>query len=381
MEMNQQNQVSIAFPTPDVTVKKKRGRPRKDPSLNSPKIAYVPRKRGITQNYGESAPVPPGFEETNGPLPQHVDPVSDSNQDSMVGQVVTGVIEAVFDAGFLLSVRVGDSNTCLRGVVFKSGQYVPVSAENDLAPGLQMIRRNEVPFPVENHTHKHRNRSRKRREPFDAYQSNGGSPASNQLARVQAGQLAIVPAQAPTTNLLEGRGTLVPVVLQPVNLSNGAKPAVEVHPVASKPAHLSASRSKINGLTQVVPEAIPKGLKVDRGSPSQPFEELVSVASKLKRVPHSAEVKSFSKMFTSDSGLTREVPDLSKPLCVEPLQAIHLSRTVQSGPMSHPFSERSTGKMTELLLVDIGNIIWEWFFLYFHIHGGWNPEFKSRGVG
>ncbi|XP_074310938.1 protein METABOLIC NETWORK MODULATOR 1 [Silene latifolia] len=355
METNQQNQVSIPFPTPDVTVKKKRGRPRKDPSLNPPKLAYVPRKRGITQSYGESVPVPPGFEESHVPHPQHVDPVNDSNQDSMVGQVVTGVIEAVFDAGFLLSVRVGESNTCLRGVVFKSGHYVPVSAENDLAPGLQMIRRNEVPFPVENHTHKHKNRGRKRREPLDAFQSNGGSPASNQLARVQAGQLAIVPAQSPTSNLLEGRGTLVPVVLQPVTLSNGAKPAVEVHPVASQPAHLSASRSKINGLTQVVPEAIPKGLEAERGPPSQPFEELVSVANKLKQAPHSEEVqndsaKSFSKMFTSNSGLTQEVQDMSKPLCVEPLQAIRLSRADQSGPMSHPFSERSTGKMTELLL-------------------------------
>ncbi|MED6203430.1 Protein METABOLIC NETWORK MODULATOR 1, partial [Stylosanthes scabra] len=65
----------------------------------------------------------------------------------MVGQAVSGVIEAVFDAGYLLSVRVGDSDTTLRGLVFKPGRYVPISSENDVAPGVPMIQRDEVPIP------------------------------------------------------------------------------------------------------------------------------------------------------------------------------------------------------------------------------------------
>ncbi|KAK9673913.1 hypothetical protein RND81_12G198400 [Saponaria officinalis] len=349
MEMNQQNEVSNSLPTPDVTMKKKRGRPRKDPT----KLAYVPRKRLLTQNYSESAPVPPGFEESNGSQPRPVDAVDDTNVDSMVGKVVNGVIEAVFDAGYLLSVRVGDSDTFLRGVVFKSGHYVPVSPENDLAPGLPMIKRNDVPFPVGNETRKHKHKGRKRNDYLAVYQPNG-SPASNQMASIRARELAIVPAQPPRPDPLESRGTLVPVLLQPVKLSNGAMPAVEVHPIASQPAHLAASKRKlVVPPSHIVPEASPNG------SASRHFEELINIAKKLKGLkggPHSAEFqndteKSFSKTLPNYSGLTQdEAQDFSKPLYVEPLQAIHSGLGNRSAPMSHPFPERSTGKMTELLL-------------------------------
>lgn len=57
----------------------------------------------------------------------------------MVGQEVTGVVEATLDAGYLLSVRIGDSNTYLRGIVFKPGHYVPVTADNDVAPHVPNV--------------------------------------------------------------------------------------------------------------------------------------------------------------------------------------------------------------------------------------------------
>ncbi|CAH8363437.1 unnamed protein product [Eruca vesicaria subsp. sativa] len=96
-------------------VKRKRGRPRKH------------HKPDDSNNHS-----PPGFSRS-----QH----QSLQIDAMVGQHVTGVIEAAFDDGFLLSVKVGDSDTMLRGVVFKPGHFHPVSTDNDVAPHVPMIRR------------------------------------------------------------------------------------------------------------------------------------------------------------------------------------------------------------------------------------------------
>ncbi|KAK6149293.1 hypothetical protein DH2020_016818 [Rehmannia glutinosa] len=110
--------------------KRRRGRPRKDPSLKHTEAA---------------AHRPLGFEGVKENPPQRADTTK-----CMVGQAVTGVVEAVFESGYMLNVRIGNSNTNLRGVVFKGGHYVPITAENDVAPHVQMIRRNDVNFTVEN---------------------------------------------------------------------------------------------------------------------------------------------------------------------------------------------------------------------------------------
>lgn len=354
--MNQPTQMSSSFSPPDVTVKRKRGRPRKDHSQNPVKSTFVPHIRDENQNRGEGAPpVPPGFEGVNGNQPPpSVNTTKNNKEDSVVGQVVTGVIEAVFDAGYLLSVRVGDSDTTLRGVVFKPGHYVPVSAENDVAPNLQMIRRTEVPFPSGKQGRKRRGKERS--DHHAAYPSNG-SPNSNQLARVRAPQMSIVAAQPP--HPVGERGTVVPVVLQPMNLSNGATPVVEAPPIASQPAHLAASKSKQPPLTQ---EAASKGSQTDSGSASQPFDELVSVAKKMQGSPESVETQNdniqSSKVLPSSSGLTPEqVQDLSKPLLVKPLQAIRSGQPDQPSSLPPSFPERRTGKMTELLLAVQENLM------------------------
>lgn len=368
MEMNQPQQISDSFPPSDAAVKRKRGRPRKDRSQNPGKSYYVPRKRDQNHNHGEGAPVPPGFEEVNGnQQPPSVDATKSNKEDSVVGQIVTGVIEAVFEAGYLLSVRVGDSDTSLRGVVFKPGHYVPVSAENDVAPSLQMIRRNEVPFPSRNQGHKRRGRER---SDHHAGHPSNGSPTSNQLARVRATQMAIVAAQPP--HPVGERGTVVPVILQPVSLSNGATPVVEAPPIASQPAHLAASKSKQPPLTQ---EAAPKGSQTDSGSASQPFDDLVCAAKRMQGSPESAETRSdsgqSSKVLPNTSGLTPEqVQDLSKPLLVKPLQAIRSGPPDQSAPIPHTFPERRTGKMTELLLAVQENLMERQMD---------HPDFKSPG--
>ncbi|CAH8381900.1 unnamed protein product [Eruca vesicaria subsp. sativa] len=70
--------------------------------------------------------------------PRHIE----DDNEAMVGQHVTGVIEATFEAGFLLSVKLGNSDTTLRGVVFRPGRCEPVSVDNDIAPHVPMITRN-----------------------------------------------------------------------------------------------------------------------------------------------------------------------------------------------------------------------------------------------
>lgn len=119
MEPNDQADQSINLS--GMPLKRKRGRPRKDPSLKHTGGAHIP----------------PGFELAQQHLPQ-ITPV---RTETVVGQTVNGVIDASFDGGYLLSVRIGNSNTNLRGVIFKPGHYVPVTTENDIAPHVQMIQR------------------------------------------------------------------------------------------------------------------------------------------------------------------------------------------------------------------------------------------------
>lgn len=349
METNEPQQMSGSVPPSDASAKRKRGRPRKDRSQNPGKSTHVPYKRDQNHNHGEGAPIPPGFEGANGnQQPPSVDTIKSKKEESVIGQIVTGVIEAVFDAGYLLSVRIGDSDTSLRGLVFKPGHYVPVSAENDVAPSLKMIRRNEVPFPSRNQGHKRRGRERS--DHHAAYLSNG-SPSSNQLAKVRATPLSMVAAQP--THPVGERGTVVPVILQPLSLPNGAIPAVEAPPIASQPAHLAASKIRQPPLTQ---EAASRVSQTDSGSTSLPFDDLVTAAKKMHGSPQSAETPSdsgqSSKVLPNTSGLTSEKDqDLSKPLLVKPLQAIRSNTQDQSASIPHTFPERRTGKMTELLLV------------------------------
>lgn len=110
--------------------KRRRGRPRKDSSLKQAEAARTP---------GSEAGTPYPSQRGN----------RTKGTECMVGQAVTGFIEATFDSGYLLSVRIGNSNINLRGVVFKPGHCVPITAENDIAPHAQMIRRSDIRFTVE----------------------------------------------------------------------------------------------------------------------------------------------------------------------------------------------------------------------------------------
>ncbi|CAL8145196.1 unnamed protein product [Prunus armeniaca] len=125
--MNQQSQGTSSLSSPDPPMKRKRGRPRKDEN-----IVHV-----------ESATAVPGAES----LKKNKQSTSDDVESEMVGQVVTGVIEGSFDAGYLLNVRVGDTDTQLRGVVFLQEKIAPITPANDIAPHIKMCKRKDIPIP------------------------------------------------------------------------------------------------------------------------------------------------------------------------------------------------------------------------------------------
>ncbi|KAK9065311.1 hypothetical protein SSX86_016694 [Deinandra increscens subsp. villosa] len=140
--MNQSNMSKTPSSSgPELPVKRKRGRPRKDESISRnersrqiqtsqpPTIATIqPQQTVVTMNH-----------------------VGDNH--NMMGQVVTGVIDGLFDAGYLISVRVGPNNTLLRGLVFQQGHFCPLTPANDIAPNIHMCRRENYQIPVTNQTH------------------------------------------------------------------------------------------------------------------------------------------------------------------------------------------------------------------------------------
>ncbi|GLT83257.1 hypothetical protein SLE2022_015570 [Rubroshorea leprosula] len=118
----------------ELPTRRKRGRPRKDEGLvqgentNIPAMSTSDATKKNRQSLGTS----------NAP------------SDGMVGQVVSGVIEGSFDAGYLLNVKVADTDTFLRGVVFLPGRFIPITAANDVAPHVKMYQRKEIPIPFLN---------------------------------------------------------------------------------------------------------------------------------------------------------------------------------------------------------------------------------------
>ena len=107
--MNPLNLASTSSPPPvanDLLAKRKRDRPRKDEQENA-----------------------------------RVTPNLDVN---LVGKTVSGVVVGSFDAGYILNVKVDDSDTKLRGIVFARGKVMPVTPSNDVAPNVKMFTKEET---------------------------------------------------------------------------------------------------------------------------------------------------------------------------------------------------------------------------------------------
>ncbi|CAA7394410.1 unnamed protein product [Spirodela intermedia] len=118
--MAQEHQEENSVDLVSHTVKRKRGRPRKDEILGSEPSKRNRRARIDGEGHGA---------------------------DPFVGQVVSGVLDGRFDAGYMLTVQVGGGGCVLRGVVFEPGLSVPISSANDVAPNVKMFERNEVSLP------------------------------------------------------------------------------------------------------------------------------------------------------------------------------------------------------------------------------------------
>ncbi|XP_012070809.1 uncharacterized protein LOC105632949 isoform X3 [Jatropha curcas] len=335
--MSEANQGNNPDASAIVPVKRKRGRPRKYPRPDPNHGGNAHASRNQNPNHGGSSRVPPGFVRVNGNQPRQEDPVIDAN-DVMVGQVVHGVIEAAFDAGYLLSVRVGNSETTLRGVVFKPGHYVPVSADNDVAPGVQMIRRNEIQFPRENNPQVHsHNRSRERNGTVHAPR------ATNPVVPKIRQQVPSVGSQSSSPGI--SRGNVVPVVLQPIDLSNGV--AGELSSVATQPAHAVGSKGK-----QALDAAQPSN-----GSP--PANQLQAIETQLLHFQSQNNHQVMSTGIQKEAGLNQNSAEAAEdddssadlPLSVEPLQSVQPVLNNHPAVLSRPLENYRTGKMTELLQV------------------------------
>ncbi|VYS70383.1 unnamed protein product [Arabidopsis thaliana] len=255
----------------DLTAKRKRGRPRKQLKLESNE-----------HSLGHS----PSFSRSQQQSRQRND------DEAMVGQPISGVIEATFEAGFLLSVKVGNSDSMLRGVVFKPGHCDPVSVDNDVAPDVPMIRRNSDVM--------HHDGSAKRGRKSRFREKRGSGVRSRALVPVP-----IQPAHPTIPNNL-----IVPVVLQPAHLQNGG----ERVPIDHSPMQTET------------------GSQASGASNGKPFETLLTQVMNKGQVQHTTQ--------------SVEPESDEQALSIEPLQAIHPIHQVH---MLKPMPSYGRGKMTELL--------------------------------
>lgn len=331
-------------------LKRRRGRPRKDPSL----------KRA------QAASAPPGFKRAKEYHPQKADR-TDGINNSMVGQAVSGVVEATFDAGYLLTVRIGNSTEKFRGVVFKPGHYVPVTPENDVAPHLQLIRRNDVQFPTENHSWSRRQKL--------AIQSGAMVPAKRKSGPPQA---------APSVPPVGARGTVVPLVLQPINgvpnsnqmpsdasraphvMSFGDKDVHMVEPLSMLPPDRSIPVSQLFLGTQPhsihpVPQAKEQNeskvfdegtFEVGQGEKANPSEstENENTGSSEASDTQTDSGKEVTKSPADDSGIVskQDTGNTNEPF---------LTESAQNTSVAKPFFNYGAGRMTELLQVRVSEYL------------------------
>ncbi|XP_071725800.1 protein METABOLIC NETWORK MODULATOR 1-like [Rutidosis leptorrhynchoides] len=347
---------------PDVSLvapeKRKRGRPRKDPS----------ERRAHRARSQAAASIPRNLVQTNNT--QRVDPINDPNQ-VMIGQTVTGVVEATFDAGYLLAVRIGNSSITLRGAVFKPGQTAPVTPENDIAPHAEMIKRSEIPFPTELlPKHRRKRRSKEKNMQLVTYVGNGGDPG-----------LTSTPSVPP----VGARGSVVPVVLQPLNLSNGLStnlPAPHLRATQGKPVH------------SVLPLAVcPPNVSTSQASESQTSSQFTVTPTgsgnenaSFKQAEGTKPIKSHDlpdRVVKTES----DIGDMNEqPLFVEPLQTRHTIHHFQPPQVMGAVMHSGPGRMTELLQAVQQNIGDDQGARNGHPAGGYNvsrnrDEETSQGAG
>ncbi|KAK8629476.1 hypothetical protein V6N13_078317 [Hibiscus sabdariffa] len=137
LRMSCQNQGASLSSSADQPAKLKRGRPCKDESVQGGNTRATPESGNVKRNKQSAW-------------------IGEPASADLLGQMVSGVVERSFDAGYLLNVKVRDTNVHLRGVVFLPGLFAPVTGANDVAPHAKMHKRNDIPIPfvnVQGHLH------------------------------------------------------------------------------------------------------------------------------------------------------------------------------------------------------------------------------------
>ncbi|KAJ8560992.1 hypothetical protein K7X08_027182 [Anisodus acutangulus] len=325
--MSQPIQGDSSYTAVTLPIKRGRGRPRKDNNLKRVKTAQFP----------------PGFGQIKEIRPQQVDTVNAAN-DGMIGQAVTGVIEATLDAGYVLSVRIGDSNTNFRGIVFKPGHFDPVTAENDVAPNVQMIKRNDIHLPSRNQVQVHGHDQSLNRPQLNV------SP----------------PTTAPSVPLVGARGAVVPVVLQPVNPTNGFPPTMQAPPDSSQAAHMTVAPLAMlppNGslttsqVTQVGnQEALVTGQDRDGFEPivsnntCKPVGVTKGIQGSLSPNTNTKDYEASHKLSAGNLSvvLERDIGDMNELPSIESTDPIN-SPPTRITSISKPLMNYGIGRMTELL--------------------------------
>lgn len=97
------------------------------------------------QQQGTSSSTKPSQSDGSGAGAGAVAEKEESAPNVTVGESVHGVVDGSFDAGYLVTVRVGDSETVFRGVVFGPGLSLPLNRDNDVAPKMKRMTRDEAP--------------------------------------------------------------------------------------------------------------------------------------------------------------------------------------------------------------------------------------------
>ena len=137
--MNEQNPVMPADMVEVAPPKRKKGRP--------------PKNRELISSIGENGATPKSVDGRARKKQHEVINVLPPLDGAFVGQQVHGVLDGSFDAGYLLTVRVGNSQTVLRGAVFEPTLSAPICKANDIAPYSKFIEREEnvaaLQYPVE----------------------------------------------------------------------------------------------------------------------------------------------------------------------------------------------------------------------------------------
>lgn len=343
--MNEANQVNKPDDSSIAPLKRKRGRPRKYPATDLDHGGNIHFMQ--SGNRGGYSRTLPGSGEVNGNQLHRGDPVSNVN-NAMVGQMVHGVIEAAFDAGYLLAVRVGNSETALRGVVFRPGHYVPISADNDVAPDVQMIGRNEVPLPRVNYAQVHGRNRRFRDRNGTSHATQSSNPGTS-----KGKQVASVVTQTSTAGFSLGTKPVaapngVPAVSYPLDGSQAAHPGPQKGKEITVAAYPSNGSTPVNQALHLHMEnnhtTTPSGAPSETGPSNHKLSEaLIDADAKSLKLP--------GKLLMDDSGISADgdVGDPNQALSVEPLRVFQPDGHGHPAATSRPPENFENGKLTTLL--------------------------------